>query len=71
MCCSGVEFLYISLLKGYTTTLEMVVNYFAEIHALYTFASQGRTDGWRGRGLSSPNDELDYDISGYRFLGHW
>lgn len=33
--------------------------YLAKVHGLDTFATQCRTDGRRGRGLASADDELD------------
>jgi hypothetical protein len=45
--------------------------YFAEIHALYTFATQRRTNGRRGRRLTRTNDQLDDLVLCYRFSGHY
>jgi hypothetical protein len=42
----------------------------AEIHALDTFASQGRTDRRTGTGLAGAHNELDELVFGEDFAGH-
>jgi hypothetical protein len=44
--------------------------YFAEIHRLYTFASQGRTDGRRGRCLARADDQFDDLVALYYSFRH-
>ena len=50
--------------------MEGRVKYFAEVHALHTFATQGWTNGRRGRGLPGADYELDDLIFLYRLLSH-
>ena len=42
----------------------------AKVHALHTFAAQGRADRRTGAGLASADNQLDELILGQRVLGH-
>jgi hypothetical protein len=56
--CAGIEFLlWLAQLCDYEGRWRCI--YFAEIHALYTFATEGGTDGRRGRRLACADNQLD------------
>ena len=49
----------------------MAATYLAEVHRLYTFGAQCRTDGRRGRSLAGADDELDDLILCESFARHF